>query len=402
MPRAPGDIAIKRVSATNIVTYKSAIFGTSTQVIPVDLEFSNRPFYGKGARTKLGNTYWIYPTAYEHMSRVITQWNPSRVISKDPYGFTSEKSQSCPDIYNLIGANLGWGHPSMTSAYTYNVRSAAEVKALNKLADEKAQVGETLATYLQTVRMFTDKSKLLHTLLNAAKKGKLKEYLSDSAAYLAKNGDKVLASAYLEYVYGWKPLVSDIFGIHELLKEYSSGKIPVIVHGHGVQHMNTTRDFSLSGSDWRSAGLETTHLKGTCDLYARIDPEYTTFRVINQLGLLNPAGIIWAATPWSFIVDWFIPIGPVINAFTAPIGLNFISGTTAARCTRSYEGKFHSAMSGGTIILDEPCNFKAVDQLYDRETHVTFPLPTPYLNLNPFAGDRKFKALALAIMQLRR
>jgi hypothetical protein len=124
--------------------------------------------------------------------------------------------------------------------------------------------------------------------------------------------------------------------------------------------------------------------------------------MLNQLGLLNPLSFAWEITPWSFVVDWLIPIGPVLSALTAPVGLNFISGSTATRMSRVYEGSFHAGVPEGTYTSDVPVPFTVIDEGYDRVIHTTWPFPTPYLNLDPLAGDHWLKAIALAIVNLKK
>jgi hypothetical protein len=42
---------------------------------------------------------------------------------------------------------------------------------------------------------------------------------------------------------------------------------------------------------------------------------------LNGTGLLNPALLYWELMPYSFVVDWFIPVGDVLASLTAGLGL---------------------------------------------------------------------------------
>lgn len=403
MPRAPGDTTLQSKSKTGVSTFRSknGAISTSSQTSTVFIDGISG--YPKGARAKISGRLWIYPTTYAHNSRKIIQGVAS---FRNNYadGRWDEYREEVPAINTFVTTTLDVPYNKMDVATKYNVTSAAQVKALTKIGDAKANIGEDLATYLQTVRMFKSKASLLHEILSNFKKGSLGKYAKRSARNLAKSGDKKAAKAYLEYVYGWKPLVSDLYGVYEILKQYSNGVRPLIIHGHGSQHQSSTTDFgtkvTFSGP---ITGLLTDEYKGTCDLYARVDPNYIALRILNQLGLLNPASFAWELTPWSFVVDWFVPIGPLLAAFTAPIGLNFVSGTYAARVSRTVQGQLHVGGKAATAVSfeDRPCEFTVTDELYDRIALSTWPFPTPYLNLNPLSGDRSYKALALAIAKLR-
>jgi len=404
MIRPPGDISHIESFDTNVRTIRAyngsvAIANYAVQVLD-DL----RPYYPYGNISMIGGKLWRYPTMYKHFSRVSTgtQGYAKNVLSDGRYSevtYTHVNGASVALLQLHYDLELG-------GVEKYNVTSAAKVKALNAIGDAKANLGEDLATYLQTVRMFKSKVTLLRSLLHAFKKGKLGKYINRSARDLLRNGDKIAANAYLEYVYGWKPLVSDIYEIYQMLKRYSSGSNPVIIHGHGGQTQssnNAWEHITVASSVWATASVSENY-HGSCDLYGRIDPDYLAFRVLNQLGLLNPAALAWELTPWSFVVDWLLPIGPVLQALSAPIGVNFISGSVSTRLSRTIEGDYHVSVKASNAVsfIDRPGRFKVVDEFYERAVLTSWPFPTPYLNLNPLSGDRSYKALALLISNLRK
>lgn len=51
-------------------------------------------------------------------------------------------------------------------------------------------------------------------------------------------------------------------------------------------------------------------------------------RKIQQLGLDDPLGLIWELTPYSFVVDWFLPVGQWLSSFRSIKGLTFQGGYT--------------------------------------------------------------------------
>lgn len=404
MSRPPGDISHIKSLGSNVRTIRAYNGSVAvTNFSPLAFE-SLRPFYSYGTRSMIGGKLWIYPTTYQHFSRTSTgtEGYARNTLSDGRYGevtYTRVDGASVALLQLHYDTDTG-------GVVQYNVESAAKVKALNAIGDAKANLGEDLATYLQTVRMFKSKVSLLRSLLHAFKKGKLGKYINQSAREVLRNGDKIAANAYLEYVYGWKPLVSDIYEIYQMLKKFSSGSHPVIIHGHGGQTQTTTdtwEHITVASSVWATASL-TEKCHGSCDLYGRMDPDYLAFRVLNQLGLLNPAALAWELTPWSFVVDWLLPIGPVLQAFSAPIGVNFISGSVSTRLSRTIEGDYHVSVKASNAVsfIDRPGRYKVVDEYYERSILTSWPFPTPYLNLNPLSGDRSYKALALLISRLRK
>lgn len=407
MRRSPGDTTLHEEFITGKIEVKTKTSSVSTTNTTSRVMVDMRPTYERGTRSKIGNLLWQWPTSYTHHSREIKISGRARQRVEFGGGAYSLQSDSAPNIDQRLTLGAGYSPSSLTGTASYNVTSGAKVKALNSIGQQKANVGEDLATYLQTARMFSSKASLLHEILNAFKKGKLKKYLKKSAKEVAESGDKKAAQAYLEYVYGWKPLVSDLYGIYQALKEYADGAKPIIIHGHGTQKQSYTDQYDSPGSGtfkYRTSCDITVSNTGTCDLYGRVDPQYIVLRLLNQLGLLNPASLAWELTPWSFVVDWFVPVGPLIAAFTAPIGLKFVSGTVGSRESRVFENGVYSPNSPTTNPVSEyeAASFMATDELYSRDVLTTWPYPTPYLNLNPLSGDRSLKALALAIVNLKR
>jgi hypothetical protein len=50
-----------------------------------------------------------------------------------------------------------------------------------------------------------------------------------------------------------------------------------------------------------------------------------------RLGLLNPAEVIWELVPFSFVADWFLPIGDYLSALDAPMRFSHVGGTIGHR-----------------------------------------------------------------------
>lgn len=374
---------------------------TLTRTGPIVID--NRPSYNKSQHKQVGGRFWKSPTNYCHNSRVVTL--PGAAFVKQGQVTITETNPSLSQYIDLSGNGT---IPSLQGRIYPNLWNAAMVKALNSIADNKAGLGEDLATYAQTVRMFTSKGQALGNLLGAFKRDpRMRNFRKRPPG---GGVPKKVSDAYLEYVYGWKPLVSDLYGIIQLVKQYSSGIKPIIVHGHGKMDQSTTSALirykpGQSGANAQNyiVGTTTSVVKVRCDLYARVDPNLIAFRILNQLGLLNPLSLEWELVPWSFVVDWLLPIGPWLQSLTAPIGLNFVSGSVAERVSRLHLGKIGLIIDGyPNPEVDQPIPFTAVDELYNREALATWPTPLPYIDLNPLRGDRALKALALTISNLKR
>lgn len=113
-----------------------------------------------------------------------------------------------------------------------------------------------------------------------------------------------VSSLWLAFQYAWKPLLSDISALSNLLDEGMEAQ-------RGWVESKRTRLVSIGP---RQAGtLGTTKLMHQ-PCTARYTTKYRAWvkrtpRIVDRVGLTDPLTIVWELVPFSFVVDWFIPIG---------------------------------------------------------------------------------------------
>lgn len=287
-------------------------------------------------------------------------------------------------------------------------RNEAVTKALNEIADGKAQLGEGLATLGQTVRLFKNPvDGLIKGIRKIYNDRDLRPYLLKSYRDMLRAGvSKTVANRYLEYVYGIVPLMQDIYGVSELAK--SQLPLGQFLHGKGQAKRELSSD-DMEYSNVSAAQMEFyRNIKGNsvsrCHLWATLDPNYSGTRALNQLGLLNPVSVIWELVPYSFLIDWALPIGPVLSALTAPAGLNYVNGSISRRVTANWLWEAGGRPSGqpyGGSLANAQCRYEG----YRRDVITSWHRPGLWFDSDPLRlasdkSDRVFKALALAIAGL--
>jgi hypothetical protein len=111
---------------------------------------------------------------------------------------------------------------------------------------------------------------------------------------------KSVADRWLELRYGWVPALQDIHGAAQALALYYNPPRSAIIR---VQKSRITfMDNSINPTAWTvPARLKETH-KIIYVLKERL-PQH------RSLGLADPLSVGWELLPFSFIADWFIPIG---------------------------------------------------------------------------------------------
>lgn len=226
-----------------------------------------------------------------------------------------------PDLSTDSNVNVS---PNIT------LRSRCRVEALNKINDKKFDMGVALAESRQTARHLTSVVTRLYGSYKAARSGRWER----ARKILGVNGkswkeqSSNASSAWLEYSYAWVPLFSDIFGLQEQLKEgFKENDQLFSVVRHAKESVDPRN--LLSPSSYRSnPTLLVTTRKSEIffktKYYCRV--ENSSLLALSSLGLTNPIGIAWELVPFSFVVDWVLPIGDFLNALVAIEGVEFVSG----------------------------------------------------------------------------
>lgn len=205
-----------------------------------------------------------------------------------------------------------------------------QIKLINKLRESIQGSDFNAAVALgeggQTLKLIADSATRIYTALHRAKRGDfkgacrsliegtgrkpLKPYhdWKSPAAWLDTN----LAKNWLELQYGWLPLLSDahdgaITLAHHLnvplQKTYRAKRI--VKRPHSLVTM-----YGIPGRNpfsWKATSLqkEARYIKAVIKEKPSI-PKLT--------GLTHPESVAWELLPYSFVADWFIPIGDYLTA----------------------------------------------------------------------------------------
>jgi hypothetical protein len=139
---------------------------------------------------------------------------------------------------------------------------------------------------------------------------------------------KSVAENWLALQYGWKPLLMDI---HEALRSLANAQIysPNVVRtarGTGKWKTHTVTELGTTSQWYQKTGyrMVTTYTNCTIGMRYSIDSNFVQF--LAQTGFTNPINLLWEVLPYSFVVDWFIPIGPYLETLSAFDGLSLVDG----------------------------------------------------------------------------
>lgn len=193
-----------------------------------------------------------------------------------------------------------------------------DLKALSKLVDKirghSFNLGIAMAESRQTLELLINSGYAVYRLAWAIRKGDIREALRALKGLPGQHRPGLLrkqmeardfSSAFLSLRYGWGPLLNDIYEALRFLESRQMGRRPLVFRA-SAKSSSTVNDMVGPGYMPATQSL----LVG----YKVVLKESVS--VARSLGLDNPASVLWEKLPWSFVFDWFIPIGSYLDSWS--------------------------------------------------------------------------------------
>lgn len=242
-------------------------------------------------------------------------------------------------------ADVMWLAGSVPSEWTGELGdklAKSQAEAYDRFANKvkkTASLATSLAEANRSLSMIEARALQLFRAARALKRGDLRGL----AIQLSLNPERVrrrveklgpkakdLANVWLEFTFGWAPLLSDIASCVEVLQQ----DFPISpIKGRSSFTVSSTNNISDS---W--AWLKTNERSVTVKVQYRGSVRITNSNLLlaNSLGFVNPVSVAWELVPFSFVVDWFLPVGRFLESFTDFVGLSLEQ--TAYTITREATG----------------------------------------------------------------
>lgn len=276
------------------------------------------------------------------------------------------------------------------------------IKALGKVADQKVNVAVAFAEASKTANLVLSSANRIYSAYRAFRKGQL----GIVARELAISPKKVHTN-WLEYKYGWMPLLMDVKGSAELLAQHHFGR-PIHFTVSASERVDMARTVKEDAS-WFSPGSYSINSASGSKVYkvklwcVISNPHLS---VLQQMGLTNPALVAWELVPFSFVFDWFMSIGDYLKGLTALHGIS-LSRSMASRI-REFTGTYDSVALPYLQEIDlyktgYRFHFQCKGRGYSRQALVINALDLfPPVNETPFNVERLITGLALLRAQSSR
>jgi hypothetical protein len=306
-----------------------------------------------------------------------------------------------PGSYSLSGLHDNFGQHQVDEAsltdfgFNANLRDNAYNKALNKLDRMDMDFGTAFAESGKVAKMVGDIATTSVKALNAVHKHDIGGLLQSLNLSKPRMRGKGIVDAYLTYQYGIKPLLQDVAGATSALTRLPQEAFRVGVKS-GHRNMDQRDRVVGLGTGWplfaRSVLDEGCRVK----VSAIPRPLSREEDIRWSLGLDN-YGLTqaWELTPWSFVLDWAVPIGDYVRGLTT---MKYYTGWQIVQSERLSQkirfGPWSGQIAGGWNVDSD---FKNGEHYYLRIKRTILSGPPMYgiPYKDPRSIDHMAKGLAL-------
>lgn len=235
-----------------------------------------------------------------------------KLVKDNPYSVTYQRLR-CKGSDTVPSRQLS-GNYQVPHVWTANDEVALQSALVSAVKGHQFNLAVTSAESRESFKMIYSNIASLGHAMRSLRRGDLSS-AARSLGVKGKHSSKLdkddLAGRWLELQYGWLPLLNDV---HEGANAFAA--LNNRVRTSTVVVRKSGRPFTWGGSsspsNYQNQGIGRTHVK----LIYRMTEDISTAR---SLGLLDPLTVAWELIPYSFVVDWFIPIGSYLeNLNTIP------------------------------------------------------------------------------------
>jgi len=255
----------------------------------------------------------------------------------------------------------------------------------NKIQERSVNLGASVFEYKQSIKLFVDVAKGLASLYRDLKRGRFDRTIVRPGSSRAARREntrrgrqnrrkskkamrglgKKAANTVLLSNFGLNPLIGDLGKSYEALVN----KVHFLRQRVSVSQTCRT-SYSATAGGFESTGTWVQRAKTTV---------YVSYKDIRPLSMGNPLEVIWELTPFSFVVDWMIPVGNWLSAIDALGDVDSITGSTTVRDRKETAVEFLPGSLGSAQWGSNKGSYYVSDQHKRIGAEYGFSAtPTPY------------------------
>lgn len=347
---------------------------------------------------------WRVPTRFWHYGSYSTPCPTTAFGLSESYN---------PDSVLVLGDGRGWNQTVFgLQALPDYLEDAAVSKALLGLKNQKVNLSQAFAERGQlvglTLSAVEKTASLMQGFLRKRREISRGEFFAmtvkDLKRGLRKKNTQGLLKDFLEVQYGVRPLMQDVYGASDALnkRERDGDAYRATVHGRARQVMNHKwfKQSDYTGSFGYDCDVSESHLAHVRLDYVLDNPLLAS---LAQLGITNPIDLAWEELPFSFVVDWFLPVGNYLESLDAALGWSFKGGTLSCISRNKVSGDVPTLRDDYWKFLYLPSYspYRESNYHFERYVYTSSPLPRIPRFKNPFSGQHIANAIALVFARIR-
>jgi len=366
--------------------------------------WSYQPILNKSG-VKTPKAKWRPPTYYSVNGRTAkSQLTVNLLMERD-----FDSKTGAPSIrVTHFGAFPTSAPPTWFLAVDPSIREGLFNNCLEKMVDSKFNLLTSIVEFRKTAEHLANTASRITAAVRHVKRGRFRLAAAELAIVKPPGASrsKTWAENWLEYKYGWMPLILDAHGIALHLATMLDEESPILGTRSRFENVSSkstggTTDLNTFRCSWTAR--ERLEVRYQATLYYRT--EYLSLLNLQRLGLLDPGATAWEAVPFSFVADWFAPIGEWLSLMNAWQGLRFAGGCYTTTQKATVKTHLDGAIS---IINPVPAKFFAeqiTPGLFESYSMLRLPLqdmPTYTLRVkSPVSLDHAITAVALLRTQFK-
>jgi len=356
-------------------------------------------FSKKGKKDLPDNTYYLYSCEIGD-GGYFSEWSD--------FTAPASSNMNISSYYAIAGTTEGGSDLANKDIHLMEARGRALGKLIeksgqevNNLAQDFAQMNQLTAMIEKTCIRIGDtitalRHKNIPVAINILWSGNRPHFRKGKYPKVSNS----LADNWLEMQYGWKPLLQDIEGAAKSLAYINYGSYAhqtVTATAYENRPNSLTLHPNRANPPITGREIQFTETWIRFGVRFRVDDRLKAF--LAQTGFSNPVNLIWELLPYSFVVDWFLPIGNMLQTINAFAGLNFVGGYES-RFTKRYTWRWTGYRGGlwgsnDKGLLVQFGNMNTTQRRHDRIKLYTWPTASRPFFKNPLSTVHALNAIAL-------
>jgi len=263
------------------------------------------------------------------------------------------RSYSAPNIngdYSMnvtthkLALRLHYSPPTSLPASLSISDSEMAIRFLNHIKDAEWQAPVFVAEGKKAIDMILGVAKSLSLVIRNLRRGNLVGALAELGLkpnprarrrfnrLFGDDPSKAAANAWLQYKYGWIPLLLDAKSAAETFAELvaKDRNLPRISSVSMVKKSDFLSTALFSGQP-SGSGKIAIYYQGVVSRRYKVAYKVNPLDALGSFGLLNPVSVFWELVPLSFVADWFVPIGNYLQHLDANLRYTFLSGLSSTK-----------------------------------------------------------------------